>query len=355
MSIALMETVCCSDLPMASKFVLQQMANYANDDGFGVRMAVATIAKRCSMDRRTVQRQIRDLIADKLLIVEAHATGGRGQPTLYRIDLAKLWARVPGDERRRILRRFGEKRRLPDALSETAPESATSSTASEPATGKERQADALSVGAKGRHPRHKRAASTTQKGGTVTPDPVGNLPGTCVERARAREGTTQDFDFTEDIRLRAGAEFDIDDVARQWAQFTRWAKANGRVFDDVGEAFLWFLGNARQGVRPKRHDAAPGTGPSAPMRVAAGVSAEETLAFAALRAALRERVDRNSFKSWLAPLALMAVGPDGIVLGAPTNFMRDWVERSYLDILGATAGRKVVVVVGQVSVGERVA
>ena len=46
-----------------------------------------------------------------------------------------------------------------------------------------------------------------------------------------------------------------------------------------------------------------------------------------LKAELGEAV----FKSWLKPLALARAEGSEVVIAAPTRFMRDWVERHYLE------------------------
>src|SRR5690242_21233026 len=51
--------------------------------------------------------------------------------------------------------------------------------------------------------------------------------------------------------------------------------------------------------------------------------------------ALKSEVGEAVFKSWLKPLALACADGPEVVIAAPTRFMRDWVERHYLDRMKA--------------------
>ncbi|HEX5417378.1 MAG TPA: chromosomal replication initiator protein DnaA [Chloroflexota bacterium] len=50
---------------------------------------------------------------------------------------------------------------------------------------------------------------------------------------------------------------------------------------------------------------------------------------------LKSEVGEAVFKSWLKPLALARADGPEVVIAAPTRFMRDWVERHYLDRMKA--------------------
>lgn len=53
----------------------------------------------------------------------------------------------------------------------------------------------------------------------------------------------------------------------------------------------------------------------------------------------RMRLDRgeSEFRSWLKPLELVEIHPNGMVLAVPSRFMRDWVASHYLDRIGQIA------------------
>ncbi|HTI85159.1 MAG TPA: chromosomal replication initiator protein DnaA [Alphaproteobacteria bacterium] len=51
--------------------------------------------------------------------------------------------------------------------------------------------------------------------------------------------------------------------------------------------------------------------------------------------ALKTELGEAVFKSWLKPLALTRTDGPEVVIAAPTRFMRDWVERHYLDRMKA--------------------
>ncbi len=54
-----------------------------------------------------------------------------------------------------------------------------------------------------------------------------------------------------------------------------------------------------------------------------------------VRKHLRQEFGDAVFKSWLQPLSLASAGNGEVVLGVPTRFMRDWVERQYMDRIRA--------------------
>jgi chromosomal replication initiator protein len=45
---------------------------------------------------------------------------------------------------------------------------------------------------------------------------------------------------------------------------------------------------------------------------------------------MRDRLGESVFQRWLAPLPAVA-SADGVVMNAPTRFMRDWIEQHYID------------------------
>ncbi len=54
-----------------------------------------------------------------------------------------------------------------------------------------------------------------------------------------------------------------------------------------------------------------------------------------IRKRLRQEFGDAVFKSWLQPLSLESSGKGEVVLGVPTRFMRDWVERQYISRIRA--------------------
>lgn len=73
------------------KMVLLKIADHADDLGRNAYPSVARIAESCGLSIRSVQRVLREFRQEGTLNVEAEAKGGRGkgQPTVYRIDLAR--------------------------------------------------------------------------------------------------------------------------------------------------------------------------------------------------------------------------------------------------------------------------
>lgn len=88
------------------KFVLLKLADYADDDGRNIFPAVASVARQCSTSKRTVQRFIKDFVAEGVLEqIEEGKRGYGGAPgkgRVYRIDFKTARdtysnARVRGD------------------------------------------------------------------------------------------------------------------------------------------------------------------------------------------------------------------------------------------------------------------
>ncbi len=74
------------------KVVLLGLANHAHPDGSNAYPAVETLANYARVDRRTVQRALRSLEADRL--IERDGTGPRGQQ-MYRLDMGRQFATPP--------------------------------------------------------------------------------------------------------------------------------------------------------------------------------------------------------------------------------------------------------------------
>ncbi|MDX1485459.1 MAG: chromosomal replication initiator protein DnaA [Alphaproteobacteria bacterium] len=63
-------------------------------------------------------------------------------------------------------------------------------------------------------------------------------------------------------------------------------------------------------------------------------------AWGRVRERLKAEIGDAEFKSWLSPLDLCSVKGGKAVIGVPTRFMRDWVQRHYLDRITALMGRE---------------
>lgn len=88
MSIRLMSQVW--DIPTdtpAEKLILLALADRADDEGNNVRPAKGTIATRCCLDRRTVQRIMAKLEEQRVLVLVAERIGF---PSVYRLDVRRL-------------------------------------------------------------------------------------------------------------------------------------------------------------------------------------------------------------------------------------------------------------------------
>ncbi len=74
-------------MPPVRKFVLVAMCDMANDADHGLTYpSIATIATHCSVDRRTVERAIKELEADGFLVADRRP----GMKSRYQINLEKL-------------------------------------------------------------------------------------------------------------------------------------------------------------------------------------------------------------------------------------------------------------------------
>ena len=92
MSVNLMREVWDADLrPTPRKLTLLALADYGDDSGGRIFPSLADVAGKVGVSRGQVQRVVRSLIDDGLLIVVANANGGRpGQTPHYRICLDQL-------------------------------------------------------------------------------------------------------------------------------------------------------------------------------------------------------------------------------------------------------------------------
>src|SRR5262245_56804766 len=94
MSIKVMSLVYSATLGSATrKAVALKLADHADDNGRSIYPSVATIAAAIEVDRSTVQRTLKQLCKDGFLEV-AKKGGGRGNPTLYRINLPWIQERI---------------------------------------------------------------------------------------------------------------------------------------------------------------------------------------------------------------------------------------------------------------------
>ncbi len=90
MSVHVSSLVWRAPLAGNEKLVLLKLADCADDEGGNAYPSVARVARECGVSRRTVQTILKRFVSRGLLIVEAYATGGRGKPTRYQIDLERV-------------------------------------------------------------------------------------------------------------------------------------------------------------------------------------------------------------------------------------------------------------------------
>lgn len=95
MSIRVMTEVWKTNLPTTEKMVLLVIADHANDDGTEAWPSQATIAAKCSVSVRTVQRCVNILVAHKYIRLEKRAGGSVDcredrRPNRYTINLTRL-------------------------------------------------------------------------------------------------------------------------------------------------------------------------------------------------------------------------------------------------------------------------
>lgn len=95
MSIRVMTEVWKTNLATTEKMVLLVIADHANEDGTEAWPSQATIATKCSITVRTVQRCIRTLVQQKYIYVQKRAGGSIDcredrRPNRYTINLTRL-------------------------------------------------------------------------------------------------------------------------------------------------------------------------------------------------------------------------------------------------------------------------
>ncbi len=86
MSVKVMTWVWDLDLDTYPKFVLLKLGDCADDAGGNAFPSVLTIAHKCGLGERTVQRILKDLTESGVLVVTANKSGGRGKKRVYRLD-----------------------------------------------------------------------------------------------------------------------------------------------------------------------------------------------------------------------------------------------------------------------------
>ena len=86
------------DLPTVEKLVLLALADHADDDGRSAYPSVARLAYKTSLTPRSVQRVLRRLEDQNLIVAVAHASGGRGKATEYAIFVSAGEPMLPFDE-----------------------------------------------------------------------------------------------------------------------------------------------------------------------------------------------------------------------------------------------------------------
>ena len=76
----------------ARKTVAIRLADHADEDGCGIWPSVERVAAQCELSARTVQRALKDFVAEGLLIVVIEGGHGRHSATRYDFDMARLKA-----------------------------------------------------------------------------------------------------------------------------------------------------------------------------------------------------------------------------------------------------------------------
>lgn len=82
-------------LPPSEKVVALALADHAHDDGTEARPGLDSLAVKCTLSRRQVQRVVHSLVAKGILVVQRPATPT--MPVCYRFDLDENGALVGGD------------------------------------------------------------------------------------------------------------------------------------------------------------------------------------------------------------------------------------------------------------------
>jgi len=100
MSVKIMAGVWELKLPQGAKLLLLALADHADHEGNRVFPSVGLLSWKTGFTDRHVQRLLRDLEAQRIIIPVAHQKGGRGWATEYRVDLSageKAASRIKGD------------------------------------------------------------------------------------------------------------------------------------------------------------------------------------------------------------------------------------------------------------------
>ena len=83
------------DIPAEQQTVLLALADHAHDDGTSSHPGVRYLAWKVGMSERTVQRVLAVLRDRSIINPVANATGGRGRPTVYFIDIDQAPKKEP--------------------------------------------------------------------------------------------------------------------------------------------------------------------------------------------------------------------------------------------------------------------
>lgn len=99
MSAKMMSRIWALELAPAKQIVLLALADHADHEGGSIRPGVPLIAWKTGYSERQVQRLLRELVAEGLLVVIAAQAG---KPTVYKLDLAQGKRKSPYAPRRTL-------------------------------------------------------------------------------------------------------------------------------------------------------------------------------------------------------------------------------------------------------------
>jgi hypothetical protein len=154
------------ELPHHKQSVMLALADNAHDDGSNCYPGVDYLSWKTGYDRRTVQRILRDLETDGLIIPVTNSSGGRGRELEYRIDVTAGTRKRPWHEVREELRRQKREKQAGKRAADCPPLSDPKGGNSPTFTEEEKGGETPTFGEpKGRRIEQQRAASDALKGG----------------------------------------------------------------------------------------------------------------------------------------------------------------------------------------------
>lgn len=264
------------DLPTNRKFVLLKFADHADHDGRNAYPSLGRIAHECRLSKRLVRIVVAELVKEKILVIEANESGGRGKPRTYRIDVEQAKELHPLAPYR------GDRKTFSVALSDHKKGEIGSPFSSEKGESHDTKEESEST-KRGKQDSAKPSKGTVKenrpRGGASSSDQlplIGDQPGDTSNQHRSgsdpprrRKQLPEGWEPDVNTLTACKEGFDDEAIGRELARFSDHAREKDRVSRDWNAAFRNWLRKA-QDFDAERGRSVKGNGREADGIIAAG-------------------------------------------------------------------------------------